>query len=144
METAAHIRLVLGRATKAIERVDRASIARTGLNPTDFGILESLLHKGPLPINTIGRKVLLTSGSMTAAANRLVARDLIERVRDAADARRFHLHLTDSGRSLIEGAYAAHVATLEAIARGLDDTERRELVRLLKKIGFAAEAMDSA
>lgn len=144
METAAHIRLVLGRATKAIERVDRASIARTGLNPTDFGILEALLHKGPLPINTIGRKVLLTSGSMTAAANRLVARDLIERVRDAADARRFHLHLTDSGRSLIEGAYAAHVATLEAIARGLDDTERRELVRLLKKIGFAAEAMDSA
>ena len=68
METGAHIRLVLWKAAKAVEKVDRQSIARTGLKLTDFQIMEVLLHEGPLPINTIAGKVLLTSGSMTAAA----------------------------------------------------------------------------
>ena len=65
MQTGTHIRLVLGRTAKAIERVDRESIADTGLSSTDFSILEALLHQGPLPINTIGGKVLLTSGSIS-------------------------------------------------------------------------------
>ena len=143
MQTAAHIRLILARAAKAVERVDRASIARTGLNPSDFGILEALLHKGPMPINTIGSKVLLTSGSMTTAANRLVDKGLTVRVKDPADARCCNLHLTDSGRALIESAYADHVQNLESIVRDLDARERHELVRLLKKIGCAADAIDS-
>ena len=139
METGSHIRLVLGRATKAIERVDRASIAGTGLNFSDFSILEALLHKGPLPINTIGEKVLLTSGSMTTAANRLAARGLIKRVQDPADGRCFHLHLTQSGRDLIDAAYQAHSRNLEQLASVLDPAERSELVRLLKKIGMHAQ-----
>lgn len=71
MTSAPHIRLVLWKAAKAIEKVDRASIVGTGLQLSEFTIMEALLHKGPLPINTIGEKVLLTSGSMTAAINRL-------------------------------------------------------------------------
>lgn len=144
METAPHIRLILARAAKAVERVDRASIARTGLNPSDFGILEALRHKGPMPINTIGSKMLLTSGSMTAAADRLVDRGLVERRRCPTDGRSFELHLTPSGRALIEGAYAAHVQNLERLVQDFDATERDDLVRLLKKIGFAAEAVEIA
>ena len=139
MGSGAHIRLVLGRAAKAIEKVDRASIAGTGLNASDFSILEALLHKGPLPINTIGEKVLLTSGSMTAAANRLQRRGLVERVRDPADGRRFHLHLTPAGRRLIEAAYAKHAGNLDNIAAVLSPEERSELVRLLKKLGRHAQ-----
>ena len=60
METGPHIRLVLWKAAKAVEKVDKASIAQTGLGRSDFAIMESLLHKGPLAINQIGKKVLLT------------------------------------------------------------------------------------
>ena len=67
MATGPHIRLVLWKASKAVEKVDKASIAKTGFGLSDFAIMEALLHKGPLPINQIGDKVLLTSGSMTAA-----------------------------------------------------------------------------
>lgn len=35
------------------------------------GVLEALLHKGPLPVNALGEKVLLTSGSITTAVDRL-------------------------------------------------------------------------
>lgn len=139
MISGAHIRLVLGRATKAIEKVDRASIAGTGLNASDFSILEALLHKGPLPINAIGEKVLLTSGSMTAAVNRLQEKNLVTRTKDPSDGRCFHLHLTSSGRRLIDRAYAKHAHNLERIAAVLSPEERDELVRLLKKIGLHAQ-----
>jgi MarR family 2-MHQ and catechol resistance regulon transcriptional repressor len=141
METGSHIRLILGRAAKAIDRVDRESIAETGLIASDFGILEALLHKGPLPINTIGKKVLLTSGSMTAAANRLAEKGLIKRVKDPSDGRCFRLHLTPSGTRLIKKAYAIHASNLERLAGVLTSNERRELVRLLKKIGRHAEGV---
>lgn len=139
METGSQIRLVLGRAAKAVDRVDRESIAGTGLIASEFGILEALLHKGALPINTIGKKVLLTSGSMTAAANRLVGKGLVQRVKDPSDKRRFHLHLTPSGSRLIKKAYARHARNLDQIASVLNARERGELVRLLKKLGLHAQ-----
>ncbi|WP_419661432.1 transcriptional regulator, MarR family [Desulfosarcina variabilis str. Montpellier] len=139
METGSHVRLVLGRAAKAIDRVDRESIVGTGLIASEFGILEALLHKGALPINTIGKKVLLTSGSMTAAANRLVDRGLVKRVKDPSDGRRLHLRLTAAGTRLIKKAYARHARNLDQIVGVLTADERDELVRLLKKIGLHAQ-----
>jgi MarR family 2-MHQ and catechol resistance regulon transcriptional repressor len=121
--------------------VDRESIAGTGLNFSDFSILEALLHKGPLPINTIGEKVLLTSGSMTAAANRLAEKGLVQRIKDPSDGRCFYLHLTRSGRRLIRDAFDKHSKNLEKIAAVLDEAERSELVRLLKKVGFHASRL---
>ena len=142
METGAHIRLIFGRAHKALERVDRASISRTGLNVSDFSILEALLHKGAMPINTIGEKVLLTSGSMTAAANRLEKKGLVERIQDPSDGRCYYLHLTKNGLKLIRDAFRIHSENLEKIFAVLDDNEREEFARLLKKIGCQAQSMD--
>ena len=144
MTPAAHIRLVLWKAAKAVERVDRASIAGTGLQFSEFAIMEVLKHKGPLTISTIGEKVLLTSGSMTAAIDRLEGKGHVRRRRDPTDGRRVHVHLTDKGRSVIDRAYAKHAANLERVADALAPAERATLVRLLKKIGFHAEKVDIA
>jgi MarR family 2-MHQ and catechol resistance regulon transcriptional repressor len=139
METAPHIRLVLWKAAKAVDAVDRASIAGTGLLVSEFGILEALLHKGPLPINTIGEKVLLTSGSMTAAVNRLENKGLVARVQDPTDARRFLVHLTPKGHAVIRQAFEIHARNLETILDSFTETERVALVTLLKKLGRGAE-----
>ena len=144
MTTAAHIRLVLWKAAKAIEQVDRASIAHTGLQLSEFAIMEALMHKGPLTITAIGEKVLLTSGSMTAAINRLERRGYVRRQRDAGDGRRFHVHLTDIGRSVIDKAYANHAANLERVAEALPPHERETLVRLLKTVGQRAATIKIA
>ena len=116
MTTAPHIRLVLWKAAKAIEKVDRASIAGTGLQLSEFTIMEVLLHKGPLPINAIGEKVLLTSGSMTAAINRLEKKGFVRRIQDASDGRFFHVHLTEMGRLVIRKAFEKHTANLEHVS----------------------------
>lgn len=139
MTSGPHIRLVLWKAAKAIEKVDRASIVGTGLQLSEFTIMEALLHKGPLPINTIGEKVLLTSGSMTAAINRLESKGFVRRIQDTSDGRFFHVHLTEIGRMVIKNAYEKHAANLEQVAKGLTEKERCEFVRLLKKIGRQAE-----
>jgi MarR family transcriptional regulator, 2-MHQ and catechol-resistance regulon repressor len=143
MANGPHIRLVLWKAAKAIEKVDRASIAQTGHVLSDFTIMEALLHKGPLPINKLGDKVLLTSGSMTAAINRMEKKGLVKRIQDPSDGRCFYVHLTKNGRHMIKKAYAKHEKNLDKIASVLSDSERKELIRLLKKIGFFAESLKS-
>jgi MarR family 2-MHQ and catechol resistance regulon transcriptional repressor len=139
MESGSHIRLLLWKAAKAIEAVDGASIAETGLLISEFAIMEALLHKGPLPISAIGEKVLLTSGSMTAAVNRLENKELVRRIQDPSDGRRFHVHLTPLGAKVIKKAYARHADNLEKVAEVLTEKERQELARLLKKIGYQAD-----
>ncbi len=143
MVSAPHIRLILWKAAKAIDKVDQASIAGTGIQLSEFAILEVLLHKGPLPINTIGDKVLLTSGSMTAAVNRLEAKGLVQRLKDPSDGRRCQVALTVSGRRTIESAFKKHENNLEKIADVLTEDERAELVRLLKILGQHAERVNA-
>jgi MarR family 2-MHQ and catechol resistance regulon transcriptional repressor len=141
METASHIRLILWKAEKAVGKVDKASIVETGLQLSEFAILEVLLHKGALPIQIIGAKVLLTSGSMTAAVNRLEKKGLVQRIPDPTDGRSFQIHLTEKGLHLIQHAYAQHENKLEKMVTVLNEKERSELVHLLKKIGYQAERM---
>ncbi len=143
MVTGSHIRLVLWKAAKAVEKVDREGIDQTGLGLSDFTIMEALLHKGPLTINQIGQKVLLTSGSMTAAVNRLERKGLVKRIQDASDGRCFYVRLTKRGRKVINDAFYRHQQNLEKIAEVLTRDERTELVRLLRKLGFHAERADA-
>jgi len=60
-----HVWLILMKAYGAIEAVAAKSIADSNLGPSDFQILEILLHLGALPVYTIGRKIMLTSGSIS-------------------------------------------------------------------------------
>jgi MarR family 2-MHQ and catechol resistance regulon transcriptional repressor len=144
METGPHIRLLLWKANKAVEKVERDSIDGTGLLLSEFTVMEVLLHKGPLPINAIGEKVLLTSGSMTAAVNRLEDKGLATRVQDPSDHRCFYVHLTSKGAKVIRKAYGRHARNLENVAAALSPDERDELARLLKKYGRHADEVYAA
>lgn len=144
METGPHIRLVLWKAHKAVESLDRASIAATGLNLTDFAVLEAILHKGAMPVNQIGRKVLLTSGSISTAIDRLEKRGLVRRRRDMSDGRIFHVELTAEGREIIREAFDRHRRNLDSVVELLSAEERRQLVVLLKRLGYNAEKKKGA
>lgn len=136
-----HVFLVLWKALHAVEGYAVSSVAELEIGATDFAVLEALLHKGPLPVNEIGKKVLLTSGSITTAVDRLESRGLVERRAHGSDRRARIVHLTKQGRRLIARAYAQHAADMERLAAAsLTKAERATLIRLLKKIGFAAVA----
>ncbi len=134
-----HVFLVLWKAARAVESYAQKSVTDLKMCGSDFAVLEALLHKGPLPVNEIGKKVLLTSGSITVAVDRLEQRGLVERRAHGSDRRARIVHLTREGRKLITRAYAQHAADLEQLASAsLTATERATLIRLLKKIGYQA------
>ncbi len=134
-----HVFLVLWKASRAVEAYAEKSILGLEMCGSDFAVLEALLHKGPLPVNEIGKKVLLTSGSITVAVDRLETKGLVERRAHGSDRRARMVHLTREGRKLITGAYADHAADMEGLASGsLTRAERKTLISLLKKIGYEA------
>ena len=139
-----HVWLVLWKATSAIKVHALQSIDAIGLGQSDFAVLEALLHKGPLPVNAIGKKILLTSGSSTTAVDRLEKRQLVERKWEHEDRRVCLVHLTSSGRRLITKAFANHAETMERTAQGLTLQERGALLALLKKLGLHARDLLSA
>jgi len=138
--TGTHVWLVLMKAHRAVQRHAAASIASLDLGLSDFVVLEMLLHRGPMKVNDIGRKVDLTSGSITTAVDRLQARGLVSREVNREDSRSRIVQLTAKGRTLIRAAFASHAARLEKAAGGLSVKERTELVALLKKLGLDAQA----
>ena len=138
--SATRVWLILWKASRALEQSAIESVAGLGLGLSDFAVLEVLVHKGPLPVNVIGRKVLLTSGSITAAIDRLESRKLVRRTTDPHDRRSRVVQLTDSGKQLIEEAFERHQIDMEQAMIVLKRDERIELIRLLKKVGLWAEA----
>ena len=94
-----HVWLVMMKAMRALTKYAAAGIEETGLGLSDFGVLEVLLHKGPLPVNTIGPMVDLTPGSISIAVDRLVAKGLVSRVESVEDRRVRIVALTHAART---------------------------------------------
>jgi MarR family 2-MHQ and catechol resistance regulon transcriptional repressor len=130
--------LVLSKCHRVLTQFAERSIEDTGLCLTDFVALEVLLHKGPLTITEIQRKVLLASGSMTAAVDRLEKKSLIKRGAALNDRRAKVLHLTPEGKRVVEAAFSRHAAELESAMAVLNASEKRQLHALLKKLGLSA------
>jgi MarR family 2-MHQ and catechol resistance regulon transcriptional repressor len=133
------------KAMRALTRYAAAGIEETGLGLSDFAVLEVLLHKGPLPVNTIGPIVGLTPGSISIAVDRLVVKCLVSRVESAEDRRVRTVALTPRGRDLIVSAFRKHSGQMKRVFSELSPEELRGLEVALKKVGKqAAELMDQS
>src|SRR4029077_9895797 len=130
-----HVWLVLMKAFQALIPHAAGSIKRTKLGDSDFRVLEVLLHKRPLPVNTICPKVWLTPGSISVAVDRLVTRGLVSRKDQPSDRRVRRVQLTSKGRALITRVFGEHAAAMEDVAGVLSKNERLTLLKLLKKLG---------
>ena len=133
--TGVHLWLVFMKAFQALFPHAEESIKRTELGDSDFRVLEVLLHKGPLPVNTIGPKVWLTPGSISVAVERLVKKGLVARKERSHDRRVRQVELTAKGRALITLGFREHAAAMEDTVSALSTRERQTLLRLLKKLG---------
>jgi MarR family transcriptional regulator, 2-MHQ and catechol-resistance regulon repressor len=142
--SAGQLWVVLARCHKSLTLLVERSVANTGLILSDFMILEALLHKGPLAIGEIQVKVLLASGSMTAAVDRLERKGCIVRKPDAHDRRARVLHLTREGRGLITKILAEHLAELQTWVSVLNQKEMQQVYAALKKLGLHAAAIYEA
>ena len=131
--------LVLMKAHRTLKRHAERSIEALDMCLSDFAILEALLHKGPQSVRDLGRRVELTSGSMTTAIDRLETRGLVTRADHPTDRRTWVIHLTPDGTALISKVFAGHEQAMERAMRGLSKSDRVALTNLLKRLGTTAE-----
>src|ERR1044071_8304716 len=111
--SAIHAWLVLMKAYRTLTRHATRSVEAVDMCLSDFAILEALLHKGPQSVRELGRRIDLTSGSMTAAIDRLEARHLVSRTDHATYRRAWVIHLTAAGKALITKVFAVHQEAME-------------------------------
>ena len=136
-----HVWLVMMKAMRSLTRYAAAGIEETGLGLSDFGVLEALLHKGPLPVNTIGPIVDLTPGSISIAVDRLFAKGLVTRVESGEDRRVCIVTLTPRGKDLIAPVFRKHAGQMRKVFSELSPEGLLGLEVALKKIVKRAAAL---
>lgn len=128
----------LMRAARAVMIRVEPRLTALGLTMTQFGVLEGILHKGPLTHRELGRKVLTSAANITDVVDKLEARGLVMRTRNPEDRRQVRVELTPCGRSLIEELFPRHAADIAAAMSGLDSAALNQLGDLLRGLGMAA------
>ena len=136
-----HCWLVWRKADEAARDYLYRGIEETGISDTDFRVLEALLHKGPLPVNTIGPKVHLTPGSISVAVDRLLEKGLVSRAENPNDRRVRIVALTKAGKELIVPIFRKHSAEIGRVFADASPKELRILESVLKKTGKRARAL---
>src|SRR3989442_747850 len=135
-----HLWLVLMKAHRTLQRLATRSIESSEAGLSDFAVLEMLLHKGPQPVNAIGRRVELTSGAITTAVDRLESRGLVAREAHPSDRRARIVRLTAAGEEQAAKIFAGHKAAMDLAASELSKIDRATLIELLKTLGTSAQA----
>ncbi len=136
--TALKLWVVLSRATAAVQAHAVADMARNGLTPAEFGVLESLHHKGPLLQGDVGRRTLVSSGGTTFLVDRLEKRGLVERRMCETDRRARYAALTPAGRELMERIFPGHAEVIRRAMSGLGLADQRTAIDLLRTLGREA------
>jgi MarR family 2-MHQ and catechol resistance regulon transcriptional repressor len=129
----------LVRATGTVtSRLQTPMLAEHGLTGSQLGVLETLLHLGPMPQTRLSGKLLMSGSNLTTVIDNLERNGWVRRERDTADRRVQNVHLTDVGRALIERVFPAHAARITEALGALTREEQKELGRLCRKLGLAA------
>ncbi|WP_408005965.1 MarR family winged helix-turn-helix transcriptional regulator [Rossellomorea vietnamensis] len=129
--------IVLSRAFKALNEEINKNIQENGLNPTEFAVLELLYHKGDQPLQQIGGKILLASGSITYVVDKLEKKGYLKRVACPKDRRVTYAQITENGRGLIDDIFPNHENRIHELMSALSPDEKVETIQMLKKLGLS-------
>ena len=129
--------VVLSRAHKVIHECTNQFFQENGLNPTEFAVLELLYHRGKQPLQQIGNKILLASGSITYVVDKLEGRGYISRVSSATDRRVTFAEITEEGTAFMDELFPRHEQQLKQLMDVLSEDEKDQMIELLKKLGLS-------
>ncbi|MFS0728140.1 MarR family winged helix-turn-helix transcriptional regulator [Paenibacillus sp. 1P07SE] len=128
--------VVLSKAHKSIMDQAVSDMKRHGLSSTEFIILELLYAKGPSPLQQLGDKVLITSGSITYNIDKLEKKGLLRRIPCTEDRRVTFAEITEEGNRWMSEHFPKHAQALDEAMGGLTAEEKQQTIDLLKKLGL--------
>jgi len=132
----AYVKLM--RATRSVTARLEPALAACALTLTQLGVLEAVLHLGPLTHRELGRKLLTSPANLSDVIDKLETRGLVRRVRDVQDRRQVRVELTGTGHDLIRDVFPRHAADIAQAMGGLAPAELERLGVLLKQVGGGA------
>lgn len=127
----------LRRAVNGLSLAEGPVLLDAGLTESQFGVLEALLHLGPLCQRELADKVLKSAGNMTTVVDNLERRDLVERQRDGDDRRVVTVHLTTRGEQLIRAVFPRVVDAIVGAFSVLTAKDQKQLAALCRRLGKA-------
>ncbi len=125
----------LRRAANTLSALESASLREVGLTESQFGVLEALLHLGPLRQTDLASKLLCSAGNLTTVVDNLERDGLVERRRDDADRRVVIVHLTSNGQKLIGELFPRHAAAIVNWFAVLEPDDQLRLSEALRRLG---------
>ena len=134
-EEALRLWIALARCYSTFARAVSGKVLEYGLTSPQLGVLEALHHVGPLSLGELAGKLLVTGGNITYVMDRLESQGLVRRERSSRDRRVVEARLTEKGREVVDNYFPLHARHIRELTEVLDPDERRELRRLLKKLG---------
>lgn len=143
MENNIDLRLmtILLRSSQSIEAAIRHEVAQYNLNPTEFGVLEVLYHKGMLSIQSIMEKILIAKSSMSYCLEQLVHKNLVRKQQDDHDRRIYFIELTNNGKLFMDKMFPKHIKFINNLFNSVDEENKNTLVKSLKEIGLKAQSI---
>ncbi len=133
----------LVRATGSVIARTSRPLASSGLTVGQFGVLETLLHLGPIHQCDLARKHLQSGGNITMIVDNLEKAGLVRRARLPEDRRYVQVHLTDAGRERIAEIFPRQARNITEQMSVLTAAEQEELARLCRKLGLGVAASEA-
>lgn len=127
LETLVYLYTESRRVTKEVARQH----GLTGPQVTAIKVLENF---GALSLTDLSARMSSTNSTMTGIADRMERDGLVERIRSETDRRVVQIALTEKGRALAAQIPVASMALFADALRSLDERDRRDLTRILRKL----------
>jgi DNA-binding MarR family transcriptional regulator len=115
-------------AANLVTRAYGPALAPLGLTYPQYLVMLVLLESAPLTVRSLGKRLLLESGTLSPLLRRLEARKLLLKHVDPADARRVIVTLTSKGQAMAgDLAQVQQTVVCALLARGGERTGREML-----------------
>ncbi|HUW38717.1 MAG TPA: MarR family transcriptional regulator [Rhodocyclaceae bacterium] len=138
----------LAHCYRSFESHSAAHIRSLGLTPAQFDLVVTLGSTAGMNFKELGKKTLITKGTLTGVVDRLVAKGLARRVASPTDGRSQTVQLTEQGSALFARIFPAHLAHLRPASAEFRDAELRQaqatLLRLRRALERARSRPDSS
>jgi MarR family 2-MHQ and catechol resistance regulon transcriptional repressor len=129
----AYVNLI--RASDSVAAHMSHQIEESGLTMGQFGVLEALLHLGPMCQYAIGEKLLRSGGNVTLVIDNLEKHGWVRRERQKDYRRLVKIYLTPKGKRLIARVFPEHAEAVTQEMSRLTPEEQETLRRICRKLG---------
>ncbi|PAB60154.1 MarR family winged helix-turn-helix transcriptional regulator [Anaeromicrobium sediminis] len=124
---------------KTLDDALTKNLKELGISTTDYLILAVLEGTGPIPMQKLGDYLLITSGTITYATNRIIDKGLVMKIQDNDDKRKFFLKLTDDGYDMLRRVNREHLPYISKVLGSFSGDELDEITETIKKLIISVE-----